>query len=102
MATDVTVIYHYEGSWWADSPNVERWSAAADELDDLVALVNEGVPFALNVDAADVRLTHLPAPDLIGIFRGETAGGRLRVHVQEAFAGLLNSSDALNPTLAVA
>ncbi len=34
MATDVKVIYHYEdGTWWADSPDVERWSAAADELE---------------------------------------------------------------------
>ena len=28
MPTSVNVIYHYEdGSWWADSPDIARWSA---------------------------------------------------------------------------
>lgn len=88
MLTSVNVIYHYEdGSWWADSPDIARWSAAASEITDLVELVVEGVPFALESD--DVDITHTPAPDLIDVFRGRTVGGRLRLDVSAAFRGLL-------------
>ncbi|HEX3804974.1 MAG TPA: hypothetical protein VHV75_19260 [Solirubrobacteraceae bacterium] len=101
MATDVKVIYHYEdGSWWADSPDVERWSAAADELEDLITLVSEGVPFALETE--DLQIEHLPAPDLMEIFSGRTAGGRVRVQFREAFFEVVNPIDVPNPTVLAA
>jgi hypothetical protein len=92
MPTDVTVIYHYEDAgWWAYSPDIDRWSAAASELPELVGLVEEGVPFALDTD--DVAIRHQPAPDLLDVFSGRSAGVRLRVRIAETFRGLL-SSDA--------
>lgn len=76
--TNITVIYHFDDEhWWADSPDVERWSAAAPSVEDLVRLVDEGVRFALETD--DVEITHVPALDLTDVFTGRTAGGRLRV-----------------------
>ncbi len=44
----VRVIYHHEADgWWAESPDVEGWSAAGDTYEELVKLVEEGVSFAL-------------------------------------------------------
>jgi predicted RNase H-like HicB family nuclease len=44
----VRVIYHYEeGGWWAESPDIQGWTAAADTYEEIVKLVEEGVPFAL-------------------------------------------------------
>lgn len=86
--TRVHVIYHYDdGSWWADSPDVERWSAAADDVAELVDLVVEGVPFALERD--DVEITHLPAPDLMQVFAGGTIGAPTRLLIENTFRGLL-------------
>ncbi len=53
----IRVIYHHEDdAWWAESPDVERWYAAADSFDDVVKLAEEGVRFALERD--DVELEH--------------------------------------------
>ncbi len=53
----IRVIYHHEDDgWWAESPDVERWTAAADSYADLVKLVEEGVRFALERD--DVEVEH--------------------------------------------
>lgn len=42
------VIYHYEdGSWWAESPDVDRWYAAGDSYAEVAKLAKEGIPFAL-------------------------------------------------------
>lgn len=44
----VRVIYHHEGgSWWAESPDVERWYAAGDTYAEVAKLAEEGIPFAL-------------------------------------------------------
>ncbi len=85
--SSVRVIYHFEdGNWWADSPDVERWSAAAPDVAELVELVVEGVPFAL--ESEDVEIVHLPARDLLDVFEGRTAGAQLRILIGEAFRGL--------------
>ena len=48
----VRIIYHHETSgWWAESPDVEGWSAAGDTYAEVVKLAEEGVPFALGRDA---------------------------------------------------
>ena len=48
----VRVIYHHEdGTWWAESPDVESWSAAGDTYVEVRALAIEGIPFALDRDA---------------------------------------------------
>lgn len=44
---NVRVTYHREdGSWWAESPDLEGFSAAADSLGELRLLVSEGAEFA--------------------------------------------------------
>ncbi len=44
----VRVIYHHEADgWWAESPDVEGWSAAGDTYAEVVKLAAEGIPFAL-------------------------------------------------------
>lgn len=48
----IRVIYHLEeGSWWAESPDLKGWLAAADTYEEIVELVEEGVPFALECEA---------------------------------------------------
>ena len=48
----IRVIYHHEdGSWWAESPDVERWYAAADTYAEVVKLAEEGIPFSLGHEA---------------------------------------------------
>jgi predicted RNase H-like HicB family nuclease len=62
----VRVIYHHEtDGWWAESPDVEGWSAAGDTYAEVVKLAEEGIPFALGHAAAlehDIPAgEHLPA-----------------------------------------
>lgn len=53
--TTVRVEYHYEvEGWWADSVDIEGYTAVADTLHDLRQLVKEGVPFFLDVDPSEV------------------------------------------------
>lgn len=53
----VRVIYHHEpDGWWAESPDVEGWSAAGETYDEVHGLAEEGVRFALEGD--DVRVEH--------------------------------------------
>jgi predicted RNase H-like HicB family nuclease len=48
----IRVIYHHEeGTWWAESPDIKGWLAAADTYPEIVKLVEEGVPFALEREA---------------------------------------------------
>ncbi|MGN6256531.1 MAG: type II toxin-antitoxin system HicB family antitoxin [Solirubrobacterales bacterium] len=48
----IRVIYHHEPEgWWARSPDVKGWTAVADTYDELVKLVEEGIPFALEREA---------------------------------------------------
>jgi predicted RNase H-like HicB family nuclease len=55
----VRVIYHHEGDgWWAESPDVERWSAAGGSYEEVLKLAEEGIPFALGYEP---KLEHLPA-----------------------------------------
>src|ERR1700753_1551990 len=49
----VRVIYHHEtDGWWAESPDVEGWSAAGDTYAEVAKLAEEGIPFALERDDA--------------------------------------------------
>jgi predicted RNase H-like HicB family nuclease len=53
----IRVIYRREGaSWWAESPDVEGWSAVAADFASLRHLAVEGVSFALG---REVELEHL-------------------------------------------
>jgi predicted RNase H-like HicB family nuclease len=48
----IRVIYHHESDgWWAESPDVEGWSAAGDSFPAVRELAIEGIPFALDADA---------------------------------------------------
>lgn len=50
--TTVRIIYHHEpDGWWAESPDVEGWSAAGESYGEVVKLAEEGVPFALGGSA---------------------------------------------------
>ena len=54
----IPVVYHSDpDGWWADSPAVPGWTATAKTLDDLRALVEEGVRFALSRE--DVLVEHV-------------------------------------------
>jgi predicted RNase H-like HicB family nuclease len=45
-------IYHHESDgWWAESPDVEGWSAAGESYSEVVKLAEEGIPFALEREA---------------------------------------------------
>src|SRR4051794_5252302 len=53
----VRVIYHHEtDGWWAESPDVDGWSAAGDTYAEVAKLAADGIPFALQRD--DVALEH--------------------------------------------
>jgi predicted RNase H-like HicB family nuclease len=48
----VRVIYHHEeDGWWAESPDLEGWSAAGDSYPEVRQLVVDGIPFALGHEA---------------------------------------------------
>jgi predicted RNase H-like HicB family nuclease len=48
----IRVIYHHESDgWWADSPDVDRWSAAGGSYADVVKLAEEGIRFLRGGDA---------------------------------------------------
>lgn len=48
----VRVIYHCEeGGWWARSPDVKGWTAIAETYEEIVELVKDGIPFALEREA---------------------------------------------------
>lgn len=66
----VRVIYHRgRDGWWAESPDVEGWSAAGDTYAAVVALAEDGIPFVLGQEAA---LEHyVPAAE-----RPHLTGGR--------------------------
>lgn len=49
----VRVIYHHESDgWWAESPDVDGWSAAGESYDEVARLAEEGVVFALQREVA--------------------------------------------------
>ncbi|MDP4013430.1 MAG: hypothetical protein U0990_02185 [Candidatus Nanopelagicales bacterium] len=55
---EIRVIVHRDGeSWWAESSDVAGFTAAADTARELKQLIGEGVPFALDVDPRDLRIT---------------------------------------------
>jgi predicted RNase H-like HicB family nuclease len=53
----IRVIYHHEDDgWWAESPDVERWTAAGGSFEEVARLAEEGVRFAL--ERENVELEH--------------------------------------------
>ena len=60
----VRVIYHHESDgWWAESPDVDGWSAAGESYAEVVKLAEEGIPFALNHEG---KLEHyVPASESV-------------------------------------
>ena len=58
------VIYHHESDdWWAESPDVDGWSAAGDTYAEVVKLAEEGIPLALDREA---KLEHyVPAGESV-------------------------------------
>jgi len=76
----VRILYHREArGWWAESPDIDGWSAAAETYDEVRRLAEDGIPFALASAAeeggevfdeerfASMKLEHyLPAPERTG------------------------------------
>jgi predicted RNase H-like HicB family nuclease len=51
----IRVLYHEDPpGWWAESPDIERWTVAGNTYDEVRALVEECVAFAL-ASAAEER-----------------------------------------------
>lgn len=63
MAEAVRVLHHHEvDGWWAESPDVEGWSAAGETYAEVVELAEKGIPSALESQA---KLEHyVPAGDV--------------------------------------
>jgi predicted RNase H-like HicB family nuclease len=54
LMKEIRVIYHHEdGCWWAESPDIKGWTAVADSHAEIVQLVEEGIPFALECEALE-------------------------------------------------
>lgn len=54
----VTVVNHREGeSWWAESPDLPGFSAAADSSDELDEMVRDGVDFYLDGEPHALLIT---------------------------------------------
>ncbi|HSK48996.1 MAG TPA: type II toxin-antitoxin system HicB family antitoxin [Solirubrobacterales bacterium] len=60
----VRVIYHHEDDgWWAESPDIEGWSAAGASYAEVAKLAKEGIPFALG---GEVPIEHyVPAGERV-------------------------------------
>lgn len=53
---ETRVTYHHEDdAWWAESPDVPGFSAAADSLPDLRQVVREGLSFHIGTAGGDLR-----------------------------------------------
>lgn len=58
----IRVIHHYEdGHWWAESPDVPEWFAAAETYAESHQLAQEGIPFAL--ERSNVTIEHFVPAD---------------------------------------
>ena len=52
----IRVIYHREPEgWWAESPDVEGWTAVGGSYAEVLKLAKEGIPFALERDEVDLE-----------------------------------------------
>lgn len=62
-ARKVRIRYQSEPEgWWAESPDMPRWTAASDALEGIRQLVREGVEFVLGLDPSSVEiLEELPS-----------------------------------------
>ena len=50
----VRVLYHREpDGWWAESPDIDGWTVAGDTYEEVRALVDDGITFALAAAAED-------------------------------------------------
>jgi predicted RNase H-like HicB family nuclease len=54
---EVVVTYHKEaGTFWADSPTIDGYSAVGESLHEVRELVHSGVPFFLDLPLEDIDL----------------------------------------------
>lgn len=74
----VRVIYHHEpDGWWAESPDIDGWSAAGATYDEVHRLVEEGVRFPLERETVHLEC-YLPGGerDLSFVRLGAEGAGR--------------------------
>jgi predicted RNase H-like HicB family nuclease len=63
----IRVIYHREPEgWWAESPDVEGWTAVGGSYAEVLKLAQEGIPFALERDEVDLE-HYVPAEESKGL-----------------------------------
>lgn len=95
FAPAVTVTYHQEqGSWWASSQDVDGFTAAADTVAELRALVREAMPFYLDADDVEL-LEEMADGGIVGVQRilhpapvwGDSDGIRWAPHPVEGAQG---------------
>lgn len=81
----IRVLHRHESDgWWAESPDVEGWSAAGSTYSDVAKMAAEGVPFALGRDVTleHFCLTRTDSPHLAAmIARGEVRPGTGAPHL---------------------
>lgn len=93
------VIYHYEDeAWWAESPEVPRWSAAGATFAEVRRLAEEGIPSLTHGSGWEFR--HVIPSDLVPFFTQRTAGVAARV-VRVVTAGPI-SLDLAGPPAGIA
>lgn len=62
MRQQVTLYYHQEDDgWWADSPDVPGYSAAAASAEDIARMAEAELAAALGTDVELVHLVDIPA-----------------------------------------
>lgn len=65
----IRVAYHHEPphGWWAESPDVEGWTASADDPTTLASAVVDGLRFALETDDIEVAAVVDVAPGDVAV-----------------------------------
>lgn len=90
MQGEIRIRYHYdpEGAWWADSPDLERWTAAGETFEDVrreaykgveqfagrtVMIVEEGIPESAPASGHD-RAIFVTMTGALGAFSAGASG----------------------------
>jgi predicted RNase H-like HicB family nuclease len=60
----ITIRYHRDNQWWADSPDVPNYTAVADSFAELRDLVFDGIDFVVGEPVSIVEETAVNAAPL--------------------------------------
>lgn len=110
MPREVRIRYHYdpEGAWWADSPDLERWTAAGETFADVrmqahegasrfsgeqVMIVEEGVPEQVPASGQERAVVVTTGGAFGRSMIGASAVPNVRISVRAAAGGLRREGD---------